>query len=443
MLGQPQTYVLLSEENVWDVAVEDINGDGVRDIFAAACDETSHPLRKYVGVYPGAEDAAYGRHPAFQMELDPAASTLFFAETDGAPPRELVAADAYGATVYGYESGAFRKRTRCEFHSLWPSFAREPVFVRDAAKDLNGDGVEEWLVPVATGFEVRTAEGLAAEVHCDVMSETDTHEDGATYIIHRLPAYHFFESEPVTGLAFLSDDFADFAWGDGWTQRERFEIPLDLEEKWDATTRMADISNNGFPDLLVTQTSGTVRVQALTHVYVAEAPFKYPQEPTGTFHLKGAIASPIFKDVDGDGCKDIVLVSVSFGVRNVINFFVRGKLTVGVDMYCFNGTDFGDEPAYHTNLTMDAPDGRQRVAYVMGDFNGDGRLDAAFGQNNDRLDVHTGEEGRFVSRRPWVSVEVPSHGTARACKLNENGASDIVLFHAGGSHSKRVDVLVF
>ncbi len=300
-------------------------------------------------------------------------------------------------------------------------------------------------MPAATGFELHNLQGLVARVDCDVMSETDTNEDGSVYIIHRLPACQFFEAgdAPVTGLAFLSDEYADFAWGPGWQSRERFEIPLDLEEKWDATTRMADISNNGFPDLLVTQTSGTVRVQALTHVYVAEAPFKYPEEPTATFELKGSIASPIFKDVDGDGYKDIVLISVSFGVRNVLNFFVRGKLSVGIDMYRFNGKDFGEEPAYRTTLTMDAPDGRQRVAYVMGDFNGDGRLDAAFGQSNDQLDIHTGEPDRFASRSPWVSVEVPSHGTARAHKLNKNDSDDIVLFHPGGDHSKRVDVIVF
>lgn len=441
--AQPQAYALFTPLNTWDVAVEDLTGNGMKDIVALCSDEESYPLRKHLAVFLARDDGGYDSHPAFLHELEPEDGALFWAETDGAPPRELVVTRASGARVYGYADGAFRLLRETAFHALLPSGSREPRFLRDAAADLTGNGIDEWFIPVAAGFEIRTMDGLVCAVDCDVFSEIRSGD--SMYIVHRLPAYHPFdvEGQEHKGLAFLSDEFADFAYGPNWSERRRFRIPVNLEEKWEASAQMKDINGNGLPDLVVTQTQGTVNMKVLTQVYMASGPFTYPDEPTATFEASGSIASPILIDVDGDGRLDLILAKIPFGVRAIVNFFLKRTLGIQVEVYLFDGERFSSTPDFRTSLSVDAPDGRERAAYTMGDFNGDGRLDVALGVRADRLEIRTGSADRFLSPRPWVTFDIPTFGAARPYDLNANGADDLIIFHPGGAHKRRIEVILF
>ncbi len=435
--------VLRVDAAVWDVAAEDVTGDGRAEIFLLCADKEARPARKYVAVFVPDEGGAYSSSESLRIELTPQTSALFLAECDGKPPVELVAADASGARVYGYSEGAFRQVDAAEFSSLFPSNAKEPTFLKDTAKDLDGDGVDEWIVPAPAGYDIRNAKGLLASLPCDVFSEIYTY--GSVYIRHRLPACDTFtlEGVPVKGLAFLSDEAADFCHGEAWKERARYDIPVNVQEKWDASTRMADINADGFPDLVITQTKGTVNLKALTQIYIAEAPFKYPAEPSVTFETAGSIASPMPIDVNGDGKLDIVLVKVPFGVSNIVNFFVRRKVSVRVEVYLFDGAGFSTTPSFVERLLLEAPEGRDRVAYCFADFTGDGRLDVAYGESADRMVVRAGGQDTLMSSKPWVEVSIPTFGVARAFDLEGKGRKDMVLFHSTGENQQRVEVLRF
>lgn len=309
--------------------------------------------------------------------------------------------------------------------------------------DLDGDGIDEWIVPVPSGYEIRTPAAAVCTVACDVVSEMRPGD--SVYITHRLPACHTFDvpGDTQKGLAFLSDQFADFAYGSRWSKTARFKIPVNLDEKWEASTKMEDINRDGLPDLIVTQTRGTINLEAQTHVYLATAPFTYPAAPTATFATRGAVAGASLIDVDGDGNTDMVFVSMPFGARNIINFFTRRKLSVHVEVYPFNNGAFSAKPVFAENFLLDAPEGRERVAYTFGDFNGDGRIDATFGSGSDKLEIHTGAEDRLMSAKPWVAINVPTFGIANAYNLDGGNGDDLVIYHSGGKNSKRVDVLVF
>ena len=89
--------VLQAEYNVWDAAAEDITGDGVREVLLLTCDELARPLKKELLIFVGDAANQYPEAPSIRMPLPDTVSVLFFAEMDGMPPRELVAADAAGA----------------------------------------------------------------------------------------------------------------------------------------------------------------------------------------------------------------------------------------------------------------------------------------------------------------------------------------------------------
>ena len=438
-----QAYVLHTDAAVWNVAARDVTGDGKAEIFAACCDEDSYPLKKFVAVFIADPAGGYPVQPSLVVDLAPSISTLFLAETDGKPPAELVAVDAEGATICRFEEGRFVPGATPRFSSLLPSGAKHPLFLESAAEDLDSDGIDEWIIPVPSAYEIRKPNGSLARVVSDVVSEIS--EDDSVNIFYRLPSCHPFalEGETQKCLAFLSDEFADFTHGKNWSETSRFKIPLNLEDKWQATSRMADIDANGMPDLVVTQLKGTINMKAVTHVYLANGRFTYPDKPTATFEANGAISSPVVTDVDGDGKQDLVFMTIPFGLKNVVNFFLRKKLSARVEVYLFEDGAFPSKPTFAESALLDAPEGRERIAYAIGDFNGDGRKDAAFGESADKLAFRTGSAEQFVSPRPWVVLSIPSFGTALPLDLNGNKAQDLVMYHPGGANKKRIDVVVF
>lgn len=439
----PKTFVLSSRLDVWDIAIADLNGDSNKDILAFCADPRSYPLKKTLAVYLADEDGGYQVEPFAELRLDPSAGTAFVAETDGKAPQEVVVMEQSGASVYRLTGSQFKLLAKSSFASLYPTGATEPIFLSDSAVDLDGDGIDEWLVPVAGGYEIRNQAGLVTAVPAHV--ESEIRELGALVIQHRLPTIYTYE-DPNTagkGLAFLSDRFADFSYGPGWKNHYRYRIPLHLDERWEAYARMSDINGDGFPDLLVTQTEGTINLRVQTQVYVADKPFSYPESPTAQFTSKGSFTTPALLDVNQDGKSDVILMSVPLGLRNIINYFFRRKVSVQIDAYLYTDGGFSETPSFRTHITMEAPEGRQRTAYTMGDFTGDGQIDAAMGLGAEELAVYEGDSKTFLSAKPWKTFAVPGFGVAKSEDLDGSGTDDIVLFHPSGDHKKRIEVILF
>ncbi|MBN2310067.1 MAG: hypothetical protein JXR94_13925 [Candidatus Hydrogenedentes bacterium] len=439
----PQVVSLDAGVNVWDTVVRDIDGDEQDDIVAFCCDETSAELDKVLVVFLAGDDGAFPTAPSATFGVGPGNGCAFFAEMDGAPPAETVVAGAEGVTVYAFENGGFVERGRQAFFSLFPGGIREPRFIAEIAMDLDKDGVDEWLVPMPSGYGVRGKDGAVCTVNCDVESHISA--GGGVRVDNRLPAFQAFdlEGQEHQALAFLSDEYADFAYGDHWAEHKRFPVPQTLGEKWEASAHMHDIDKNGMPDLVVTQTQGTINLQVVTQVYLASGPMEYPEEPTARFESKGSFAAPILRDVDGDEKLDLVFINIPWGVRFFINFFVFKKLGIDLEIYLFRDGGFGDDPDFRADVSIDAPEGREQSAYALGDFNGDGRSDIAFGAGRDSMNVHTGSEDKFISSKPWVSFDVPAFGVATVHDINGNGSDDMVIYHPGMDRRAHIELVIF
>lgn len=439
----PKTFVLTSRLDVWDVAVVDLNGDSYKDILAFCANSSSYPLEKSLTAYLADDQGRYHSEPSAELRLDPSVGTAFIAETDGHAPQEIVVMQPSGAFVWTLGASRFKLLAEVPFSSLYPSGASQPIFMPDSAVDLDGDGIDEWLVPVPGGYEIRNQSGLIAAVPAHL--ESEIREFGARVIQHRLPTIHTFEESGAStkGLAFLSDRFADFSYGPGWSNHYRYRIPSDLDERWESYARMNDINGDGFPDLLVTQTEGTISLNVHTQVYIAEKPFTYPKSPTVEYKSKGSFTTPALLDVNQDGKSDIVFMSISLGLRNIINYLFRKKLSIQIDAYLYTSRGFDEKYSFRTHITVEAPEGRERVAYTMGDFTGDGQVDAALGISANKLAVYKGDAKTFLSAKPWKTLTLPTFGVARSEDLDGNGTEDIVLFHPSGDHQKRIEVILF
>jgi hypothetical protein len=440
---KPETFVLTADAPVWDIAVYDLNGDDQKDILAFCSQSDVEPPRKVMATFLADKDGSYPPHPSSILTLDKTVGISFLAEIDGQAPKELVVVDHASATWYRFSNGAFTRGGETALQSLLPGGPKEPIFLRNAADDLDGDGIDEWILPVPLGHEVHNARGRISAVPSDVVSET--RQTGSTYIIHRLPyvaSFKFGDMENK-GLAFLSDESADFVYGPGWTEHTRFRIPVDLPDKWDSSTIIKDINGDSIPDLMVTQTEGTAKMKVLTHVYVATGPLTYPEAPTATFEKRGALTTPSLIDTNGDSQLDLVLIEIPLSVKSLFNYFVRNKLSTRINVHLFTDDGFSEAPSYRTNISLEAPNGREQVAYTMGDFNGDGFVDAAFGSGKETLTIHQGTGRGDLSSRALLSLELPAFGIARKVRLGSDTMDDLVLFHPNGDDRVRIDVVQF
>ena len=437
------SVTLKNSLSVWDIATVDLNGDAFDDLLVLGCDEESYPLKKSVSVFLATGGGKYPEKANHELSLGSEAAALFLAEVDGSAPKELVAIHGRGATVYTFSNGAFNESSTPEFHSLYPTATKNPIFIPTGAEDMDGDGVDEWLIPVPGGYEMRHGETLIATLPCDMQSEV--RRGSSVLVYHRFPSILPYDTPEGgnKGLALLSDEFADFSYGEGWKEHWRFKIPVNLEEKWESNSHMDDINNDGFPDLVVTQTRGTAKLEAQTQIYIATAPYAYPEEPNATFLAKGGLVSPLILDMDSDENSDVLMINVPLGVKNLINFFVRSKVSVNLDVYRYSESGYSDTPDFHTALVMDAPEGRQQIAYTMADFNGDKFIDIAFSRDAESLAIHYGTEDKLIEARPTELIAVPSFGTARSVSLRNNDKKDIILFHPGDANDDQVEVILF
>ncbi len=430
---------------VTDLATADLNSDGVEDIIALCAKNGDAGVEKSVAVFLSNEQGVHDTTPVV-TPLPSVSGPAFMAACEVGTPKSLIVRVPSGAAVYTWGDKGFTKKSITPLSSILPVDLREPRFLPKTAHDLNEDGIDEWLIPAAQGFTIHNADKLLHEVRCDTVSRLQAIESsGALIITHNAPAIHVFDLPDGGGhaIAFLTDEYADFAFGPNFEKHARFKVPVNVADKWDTMAQLHDITNNGLPDLVVTQTQGTINLKVQTQIYLAEEPFVYPDTPSASFDTKGSFAMPMLIDVNGDEYADLVTIKIPFGVTFFANLLLRQKLKFKVDAHMFENGGFAEEPDISSNMTIDAPDGREQAAYTLGDFDADGRLDVALGSGGNRLRIHRGEAGKLMSSDPWQTLDVSPIGTARALDLNHSGGDDLIIFHPGTDQGNLIEVVLF
>jgi len=442
-VSSPVPQTLDTPFPVWDAIVEDINHDGNPDVLALCKPDDPSIRLKYLFVFMSKGKGLFNSKPDVKFELEPRTGLFMVGDFLVGDHKEILVTTPGGCIFLRFQDGSFVQVGESKFTSLLPTYTLKPRFLRDSVSDMDGDGIDEWVMPVPGGLMIQNTQGFSRFLEGDNTSELM--DVGGLTVIHRLPDVHIYDQKDVEtkSIALLSERRVDWYEGQAWEEHGDFDIPVQLKENWEARTKLEDVNGDGHPDLMVTQTKGTIDLSTMVQIYLFNASTRYPKKPTFQTTFKGGVTNPTLFDVDKDGDMDLVLINIPFSFKNMANFFLRKKMSVRIDIHFFNGKSFSKKADYKQNFTLDAPDGQERVGYSLGDFSGDGYTDVAISQGRDLISVYTGGKERLLSARPKYQFKLPAFGVLSTQDINVSGGRDLLLFRSVGKDNKRIDVICF
>lgn len=464
VIQAPDIFSLSTGAPIVDIWLEDIQGDQAVDVVALCVDREITP---FIATFCADRPGSFPKTPTTQLQLEKDTVGLFFAENDGVPPRELIVLKPDGAHVFRYaQDRGFLKDTEYEFPTIFGAGLSVPRFFPSVAFDMDADGIEEWAIPHARGLAIIKKGIPIAQVRCETRGSLLPNTDGSGTVTYRFPEFHLLrqDKDKTRGLMFLSSDVIQVIEGDSWQEIRHLPVPFknrqalfSLEKlgacnkawafpsppKPQSFAHLEDFDRDGLPDILLVEPAEETSSGVSVDLYFAKTRESFDPKPALHVEKQGFI-QPLIEDVDRDGAPDVVLLQMTFGPRFILNYFTSRKVTLVVDVFLNNHGTFSSIPDISSSILARMPEETEgNGVFALGDFNGDSRLDSAFGGPNGKLVVHTGEKNRFVSAAPWLSLEIASAGMSRVSDLNRDGKDDLIVFRSRVENSAPCEVVIF
>ncbi len=144
-----------------------------------------------------------------------------------------------------------------------------------------------------------------------------------------------------------------------------------------------------------------------------------------------------FKDLDGDGRRDLVTVTLDFSVFQVVRILATKRVSIGLDFHIWaqgesgrftevTGQDLSEK------LMMDFNNLKlERFAQFGGDFDGDGASDFVHLGRGKTVTIHRGRPGCRFNDKPDLAIELQEEpqdiGLVKVKDLDGDGRSDLAI----------------
>ena len=148
-----------------------------------------------------------------------------------------------------------------------------------------------------------------------------------------------------------------------------------------------------------------------------------------------------FQDLDADGRKDLVTVTLDFSMWQIVKILTTKHLSLGLEFHVYHqGTDGAFTEVKDLDLTeklkIDLNDLRiGRFAQFAGDFDGDGRADFVHLGRGKTVTIHRGQEGAHYPKNPDLSIPLESAiedlAQVRVEDLDGDGRADLAISRPG------------
>ena len=374
----------------------------------------------------------------------------------------------------------------------------------DVTRDVNGDELDDLVVPDVDGFWVfvQRSDGAFADpvkigppiemgriygadgYRYNPWSQSRIHEmdyngDGRRdlvfwkedhFEVHLQDERGLFASVPATfttEVLFDSDDLGSLVAPEGVRNRRK-----DHGASGDMTGRvlhsLTDINGDGVADLVVFsleggssrflgQTSELWNMQSTYEVHfgaLAHGRTLFPSDVGAAIYSDGIPFGLEPHDFDYDGQVDVMFTIINPRIFKAIGMLVSALLTQAVSMdlhfYRMAGDIYLDKPSVTRKIrtTSLGQSGEKAAAHfpsvLIGDVNGDRRSDLLVQQGRDELRIFLGvpRPDLFARRPQKVAIAMPNEEYIWLVDLNRDGKQDLLIHHPSTTEPHRVTVLI-
>jgi hypothetical protein len=332
----------------------------------------------------------------------------------------------------------------------------------DFARDVDGDGQDDVLVPTFDGWllGLRRGDGLV-RVSLDARPRVTVSGDRISYE-PRPPRMGDMDGDGLQDVVFLLEkEFVSFLQGpagrfSGIGRRDPVDAPLATDAqraRWqrddgqvdqseleiEEVETVRDFDGDGILDLLTDRSisEGVFDRRSEYHLYLGRregTSVRYGREADGSIASDGVQFDPLIVDIDDDGRLDLATPSTRLGLARVVGALFSGRISVDLNVYRMR--DDGTYPGrsdYETRFKVefDLKTGLTRYpAVAIADFDGDGAAELMVQENTDELTIYPGVSGGalFSDKPRGMSLPLPRNGRmVEARDLDEDGRSDLLV----------------
>ncbi|MCZ6601549.1 MAG: VCBS repeat-containing protein, partial [Planctomycetota bacterium] len=414
----------------------DFDGDGRLDIFIASRRRYILFLQRPAGFRPKPD----------QIGPFPPGSVLYDSgDVTGDGAADVVILTRAGFSYLSLRKGKFPPRpiSLVEDPSVFQGPTPSVMWDRDFLRDLDGDGLEDLILPIPSGIriyranaggEFRSSEELLIPHGAAAMAGRDrlgTEVVSSFWLSDLHPGDYTGDGRPDLGLIREGALWVFAAGEDGGLPRQAtrripirkprvsekrsaqgkrgglfrvdFQLPLSIE----------DINGDKFPDFITSHVG-----QGSTHIFLGSPSREEMRTPSQILKVPGFSIFNSIQDLDGDGRGDLIVASVpKIGLWSALKIFISRSVTAQAHVYYNRGSRlFPLVPDYRREI--DVPIiarkgkrmgfGTRLIVSATGDFDGDGIKDLVLRTGDDRIGVFRGLRKAGFAEKPYEEILIRS-----------------------------------
>jgi hypothetical protein len=431
--------------------IEDLDGDGLKDIVAISLSTGKKGAKRIVSVFYQKKGGGFGQYPDQNWYLDHEA-VVFDVGTVAAGQKKAIAfMTPEGLTIYQMTGRTFSTRPTLLIKSS-SIFSQEdpldlprwPILIENA-----GGGADLAIIPSIerlavysnTGGGYKLASSMPLVTRTSFLDNPLTLNEGQLIITHKIPVVQKvpFNSRGSQDLMVAWDDNADIwlrkAGGFADTPVKFRPGLLDSSKKDSLDTagvQAVDLDGDGRLDMVVTKMVGGVsQTKSLVFIYKRADDGSFPDKPTQTIMTEGVVGPRVI-DVNGDGKMDLLLPSVKMGISNFINMITSRQInmTVGVYLQGNNGR-FQDQPSKEKgvvfNLDISNMGKNAKPVMTMGKFTRTPGYGLIVASKSDKVSIYLPDRYSVLADNAGLTLSVAAPSEMAVQDLNGDGIDDIVM----------------